>query len=120
MRVSATRALLGAVWAMFSVTLVAQRAAPAGPRATTPAEQRIEGAQKAIATNPKLAQPYNDLALALSRRARETGDPEYYNRADKALDTALSIEPGNLEARKLQIWMMLGRHEFGGAREAAV
>lgn len=114
-----TLGFVAALGSMLVAPLAGQRAASSFPRATTPAEQRIEWAQKAIAANPKLAQPYNDLALALSRRARETGDPSYYTRADTALATALSIEPGNLEARKLQIWMMLGRHEFGHAREAA-
>src|SRR5262245_28385425 len=87
--------------------------------AQTPAEQRIAWAQKAIAANPKLAQPHNDLALALARRARETGDPSYYDRSERELATVLALEPSNLDAKKLQVWNLLGKHEFGKAREAA-
>lgn len=85
----------------------------------SPAERRIASAERAIAANPKLVQPYTDLALALSRRARETGDPVYYDRADQALASALAIDAGNVEARKLGVWNLLGRHEFERAREAA-
>ena len=85
----------------------------------SPAERRIAAAERAIAANPKLVQPYTDLALALSRRARETGDPAYYDRADQALASALAIDAGNVEARKLGVWNLLGRHEFERARAEA-
>ena len=91
-----------------------RRSAPASP-----AERHIAAAERAIAADPKVVQPYNDLALALSRRARETGDPTYYDRADQALGAALAIDPANYEARKLGVWNLLGRHEFQKAREAA-
>ncbi len=85
----------------------------------SPAEQRIASAQKAIDANPKQAQPYADLALALTRRARETGDPTYYARADEALSKALAIQPDSFDARKIQAWVLLGKHEFARAREVA-
>lgn len=85
----------------------------------SPAEQRMAWAQQAIDANPKQAQPHNDLALALSRRARETGDPSYYDRAERELATALSLDASNFEAMKLQVWLLLGKHEFARAREAA-
>jgi tetratricopeptide (TPR) repeat protein len=86
----------------------------------SPAEQRIAAARKAIAAHPAVAQPYNDLALALSRRARETGDPAYYDRASEAIASALTIEPASLEAKKLQVWILLGKHQFARAYDAAV
>jgi tetratricopeptide (TPR) repeat protein len=115
--------------AMFlaAASLLAQAppspAAPAaakGARAESPAEQRIAWAKKAIAANPILAQPHNDLALALSRRARETGDPAYYDRASGEIAAALALEPGNFESKKLQVWILLGKHEFARAYDAAV
>ena len=103
---------------LTAVGLLAAAAASAQP-APTPAEQRVAWAQKAIAANPKSAQAHNDLALALSRRARETGDPSYYDRSEHELAAALSLEPSNLEAKKLQVWNLLGKHEFDRARVAA-
>jgi tetratricopeptide (TPR) repeat protein len=103
---------------LCTVNVVAQDRPPQSGSGS-PAERRIAAAERAIAANPTLAQPYNDLALALSRRARETGDPSYYDRADQALASALAIDAGNVEARKLGVWNLLGRHEFEHAREAA-
>jgi tetratricopeptide (TPR) repeat protein len=86
----------------------------------SPAEQRIAWARKAIEANPKQVQPYNDLALALSRRARETGDPTYYDRASEAIDSALALDATNFDARKMQVWILLGKHQFAKAYDAAV
>ena len=69
--------------------------------------------------HPKRVDGWNDLALALARRARETGDPAYYAEAWSATERALEIEPGHLEARKMQVWILLGQHEFPRAVEAA-
>ena len=105
-------------WWMAMMVCVIATSAAAQTR-QTPAEQRMAWAQKAIDANPKLVQPHNDLALALSRRARETGDPSYYDRSERELATVLALEPSNLDAKKLHVWNLLGKHEFGKAREAA-
>jgi tetratricopeptide (TPR) repeat protein len=86
----------------------------------SPAEQRIAAVRKVIAAHPDQAQPYNDLALALSRRARETGDPAFYDRASEAITSALAIDPRNLDSKKMQVWILLGKHEFARAYDAAV
>ena len=104
-------------WMAMMVCVIATNAA--AQTRQTPAEQRMAWAQKAIDANPKLVQPHNDLALALSRRARETGDPSYYDRSERELATVLALEPSNLDAKKLHVWNLLGKHEFGKAREAA-
>ncbi|MGH8244953.1 MAG: hypothetical protein ACREUU_00815, partial [Gammaproteobacteria bacterium] len=44
----------------------------------SPAEQKIAWAEQAITDTPDQPQLYNELALALTRRARETADPNYY------------------------------------------
>lgn len=87
--------------------------------AASPAEQRIASAKKALASDPKRADVWNELALGLSRRARETADPAYYKEAWMATERSLQLEPGNLEGRKLQVWILLGQHEFGRAVEVA-
>jgi tetratricopeptide (TPR) repeat protein len=85
----------------------------------TPAERRIAAARTATDMHPKRVDGWNDLAMALARRARETGDPAYYAEAWSATERALEIEPGHLEARKMQVWILLGQHEFPRAVEAA-
>jgi tetratricopeptide (TPR) repeat protein len=83
--------------------------------ALTPAEKRIEAARKAIAKDPSQHSAYNDLAMALARRARETSDPAWYDQAARALEDSLRLAPGNYEARKAQVWVLLGKHDFAAA-----
>ncbi|MBI2876952.1 MAG: tetratricopeptide repeat protein [Candidatus Tectomicrobia bacterium] len=90
-----------------------------GQEAASPAEQKIAWARKAIEVNPERYEAYNDLALALARRARETSDPAYYDRAEEALQHSFRLSPDNLEGRKVRIWLLLGRHEFAQALEQA-
>jgi tetratricopeptide (TPR) repeat protein len=87
--------------------------------AGSPAARRVEAARKAIARDATRSDMWNELALALARRARETADPSYYREAWQATEKSLQLEPGNLEAKKLQIWILLGQHEFARAVEAA-
>jgi len=85
----------------------------------SPAERSVANAMKAIAAKPKDCTGYNQLAIALSRRARETSDPTFYAAAEKALEKSFELSPGNLEAEKIQVWLALGRHEFPDALRAA-
>jgi tetratricopeptide (TPR) repeat protein len=91
----------------------------AASAAQTPAEMRIEGSKKAIAANPKAWRAYNDLALALARRARETGNPAFYAQGEAALAKSFELQPDNYDAEKIRVWLLLGRHEFSQAREMA-
>jgi tetratricopeptide (TPR) repeat protein len=85
----------------------------------SPAERRIAAARAALEKDPKRASVWNDLALALARRARETADTLFYQEAWVATERSLQVEPGNLEARKHQVWILLGRHEFQRAVDTA-
>jgi tetratricopeptide (TPR) repeat protein len=85
----------------------------------SPAERRIRAARKEIARDAGRTDMWNELALALARRARETADPAHYDEAWQATERSIKLEPGNLEARKLQVWILLGQHEFARAIEAA-
>jgi tetratricopeptide (TPR) repeat protein len=82
---------------------------------TSPAEQSIAAAQRAIASRPTRHDAHNELAQAYIRRARETSDPAYYARAEEAIQTSLRLAPDNFEARKLRAWALLGKHEFADA-----
>jgi len=85
----------------------------------SPAERSIVQAKKLIAKNPKDFEAYNALALALSRRARETSDIKFYTQAEEALQRSFEISPGNFDAERTHIWLLLGKHEFAAALEAA-
>ena len=93
-------------------------AASAAPQ-TLPAEEKIAAAERMVAANPNKVDAQNELALAYARRARETGDPTYYSKADGAIDRSLQLAPENFEALKLRAWVLLGRHEFARALELA-
>lgn len=79
------------------------------------AQQKITQAQVQVDRNPKRYQAYNQLAMALARRARETSDVSFYTKADAALAKSFEISPGNLEGQKVQAWILLGKHEFAKA-----
>src|ERR1700756_1977677 len=86
----------------------------------SPAEQTIATANRLIEKNPRNYEAYNALALALSRRARETSDPRFYNLGEEALKKSFEVSAGNFDGEKIHVWLLLGKHEFAAAREAAM
>ncbi len=86
---------------------------------SSPAEQSMAAAHKLIDKNPKNFEAYNALALALSRRARETSDVVYYAQAEDALKKSFEISPDNFDGRRTAVWLLLGKHEFAAALEKA-
>src|SRR5262245_29259762 len=85
----------------------------------SPAEQKIAAARQAIQQNPERYSSYNELALAQARRAREPAEPKYYDHARQSIETSLKLSPGNLEAERIRVWILLGKHEFSAALEHA-
>jgi tetratricopeptide (TPR) repeat protein len=81
----------------------------------TPAERSIVQANRLIEKNPKDFEAYNALALALSRRARETSNVNYYAQAEEALQKSFAISPNNFDGARTQVWLLLGKHEFAAA-----
>jgi tetratricopeptide (TPR) repeat protein len=111
---------LTALVAVLGVGLVGPIASGGGEGATpSPAERKIAAARELIAQHPSKAQGYNDLAMALARRARETADPSHYDQAEKALAQSRKLAPGNLETDRIDVWILLGKHEFARALEKA-
>src|SRR5438128_10911753 len=85
----------------------------------SPAERSIAQAKQLMQKNPKDFEAYNALALALSRRARETSDVDYYAQAEEALQQSSAISPGNFDGARTHVWLLLGKHEFAAALEEA-
>jgi len=110
-------AVLSALSVLASVAVCAQAAQTAATR--TPAEISIQKAQEQIAKQPDHVPYYASLAMAYARRARETSDVAYYAKAEETLERSFKVEPNNFEALKVRAWLLLGRHEFSKALEAA-
>lgn len=85
----------------------------------SPAQQKITAARTAIKQKPENYQAHNALAMALTMRARETADPSFYDQALAALDQSFRLSPENFVAKKVQVWALLGKHEFAKALAAA-
>lgn len=97
---------------------LAQNAAVSESR-LSPAQQAMEQAQKLIDKNAKDYEAYNALALALARRARETSNPNFYSQGEQVLQKSFAISPGNYDGKRVEVWLLLGKHEFAAALEAA-
>ncbi len=83
----------------------------------SPAQIRIDRARNGIAADPRRHELYDEMALALARRARETSDPAYYQQAEEAVRESLRLKPDGFEAQRIRTWCALGKHEFGRALE---
>jgi tetratricopeptide (TPR) repeat protein len=85
----------------------------------SPAERSMVQAKKLIEKNPNDFEVYNALALALSRRARETSNVVFYGQGEEALQKSFAISPDNFDGQRIRVWLLLGKHEFAAALEAA-
>ena len=95
------------------------RAEESGVDSLSPAELRIEGARKVLQKQPNRVQAYNDLAMALIRRARETGDTSYYQQAEEAVANSLRVQPDNFEAGQARVALRLAEQRYREALEEA-
>jgi tetratricopeptide (TPR) repeat protein len=104
---------------MAGLAAVAQTTTLSDDTKLSPAERSMAQASRLIEKNPKNFEAYNALALALSRRARETSDVTFYAQAEETLKKSFEISPGNFDGEKIHVWLLLGKHEFAAAREEA-
>ena len=102
-----------------ALALVAQTTTLPADAALSPAERSMAQANRLIEKNPKNFEAYNALALALSRRARESSDVKFYAQAEETLKKSFEISRGNFDGERIHVWLLLGKHEFAAAREEA-
>jgi len=107
------------ILALCAVSAYAQSAVTTEVK-LSPAQLSIAHAQQLIDKNPQDFEAYNALALALARRARETSDPNFYAQGEQALQKSFAISAGNYDGARIQVWLLLGKHEFAAAREEAI
>src|SRR5262245_14410973 len=81
----------------------------------TKTDQQISYYQQLLRRNPRSANAYLGLGDALIRKARETGDPSYFSRAEDALKKNLQIAPQNASALRHLAYVYYSRHEFAPA-----
>ena len=81
----------------------------------TKTDHQIAYYQTLLQRNPRSAKAYFGLSDALIRKARETGDPSYFNRAEEALKKSLEIAPQNAGALRHLAYVFYSRHEFAPA-----
>lgn len=82
-------------------------------------EQSIATANEEIAKEPNQPEGYNDLAMALVRKVRETGDLSFAVKAEAAIAKSLKLEPANFGARRARVAARIAQHRYEDALEEA-
>lgn len=85
----------------------------------TRTDSQIAYYQQLIKRSPRNGKAFYGLGDALIRKARETGDPAYFNRAEEALKRSLEIVPKNAGAMRHLAYVFYSRHEFEAAAHHA-
>src|SRR3954470_13950129 len=87
------------------------------PNAST--AQRLAALRAVVRADSGRAEGWTLLAGAELQRVRETGDASSYARAQRAVDRALSLRPGDQAALTQRAALELSRHDFtAGLRDA--
>jgi tetratricopeptide (TPR) repeat protein len=131
MRLIATATLLTAVLAAAVLVATrgdeAHRGAPDAARAALPplpppnatTAQRLRALRAIVRAAPGRPDGWTLLAGAELQQVRETGDASAYARAQRAVDRALSLRPGDQAALTQRAALELSRHDFAaGLRDA--
>ena len=77
----------------------------------------IQSLQEKLRANPQEWQAYSQLGLAYLQKAREVGDPTYYQKAEEALDKGLSTHEDDYVSVSASGALALARHQFHSALE---
>jgi len=82
-------------------------------------ERMIPKLQENLKQEPENPEWNSALGLAYLQKARETGDPSYYTKADALFDRALASRRDHVDALIGRASLAMSRHEFEQAREIA-
>ena len=74
----------------------------------------LQARLQARADDPRLL---SALGSAYLQKARETGDPSYYGRAEQALHKALALQPDDVDTLNALGTLALARHQFHAAQQ---
>ncbi|HJZ50460.1 MAG TPA: tetratricopeptide repeat protein [Roseiflexaceae bacterium] len=84
----------------------------ASQRPVDKTDQLIWDYQQRVRQNPEDVQSYAVLGAAYVQKARDTGDPTYYGKAQAVFDQALKRDPQNVEALIGAGTLANARHQF--------
>lgn len=80
-------------------------------------DEQIQTLQNLLRENPKDWQSYSQLGLAYLQKARETGDPSYYQKVEEALGKSLEHHSDDYVTVSAMGALSLARHQFHSALE---
>jgi tetratricopeptide (TPR) repeat protein len=100
---------------LFSI--VDNLAAETSSRANTSTDAQIQTLQTRLRSHPDDGQAYTQLGLVYLQKARESGDPTYYQKTEEALDKALASQPDDYVSVSASGALALARHQFHAALE---
>jgi tetratricopeptide (TPR) repeat protein len=83
-------------------------------------DEAISSANEKISKEPARPEGYNDLAMALARKERETGNPELLTKAENAFTKSLKLQPANFEGRRARVAVRLRQKRYEDALEEAM
>jgi tetratricopeptide (TPR) repeat protein len=86
-------------------------------RTNTSTDGQIQALQDQLRAHPNDWQSYSPLGLAYLQKARETGDPTYYQKTEEALDKVLSFQADDYASISAWGALALARHDFSVALE---
>ena len=91
--------------------------AESASRIGTSIDDQIQSLQGRPRANPNDWQSYSQLGLAYLQKARETGDPSYYQKVEEALNKTLEQQPDDYITVSAMGALALARHQFHSALE---
>jgi tetratricopeptide (TPR) repeat protein len=98
-------------------SIVDSFASDASSRSNTTTDAQIQTLQARLRAHPEDGGAYTQLALVYLQKARENGDPTYYQKTQEALDKALESQPDDYVSVGASGALALARHQFHAALE---
>ena len=83
-------------------------------------EQVVSSMEERLKQEPGNAKANAMLGQAYLQRARESGDPGYYTKAEILFERALKAEPRSIEAMLGKASLLMARHDFHEAQDLAM
>ena len=86
-------------------------------RVSASVDEQIQTLQERLRADPNDWQSYSQLALAYLQKARETGDPSYYQKVEEALNKTIEQQSDDYLTVSAMGALALARHQFHSALE---